>query len=112
MRKNTILTKDSWMSSTFDNKEYVFYEDIEGTAKLQSNSVQLIIYTYGCDSAENEIVRKVLSLADAASTAGGFAGVILMIARLIAGIYSKPLFYYEVFSKLYFNEPSNSPTPD
>lgn len=61
---------------------------------------------------ENTIIRKVLSLADAAAIAGGFAGVILMMTRIISSLYSKPLFYYEVFSRLYYFDPSPSISPE
>lgn len=104
VQNNVLVVKDSWISSYFDKKKYEYttiYQDRVNIGRLQGSKFPLFsIYFFGSDVQHN-VDRTVLNVIAIASTAGGFANIIIIVAKALALVYAVPLFHQSLIKKLY-----------
>ena len=55
----------------------------------------------GCADSETFVERKVITVLDIFSVAGGFANILMFITEIISKTYSKPLLYHNLARKLF-----------
>jgi hypothetical protein len=98
---------DYWLTSFFYNKDYEYLSIVPMkvlVGSIKPGVFEMFNFFIFCSNQEMYVERKVVSLLDILSLAGGFANVLIILAKYISKSFSINAFQWDLAKQIFMIE--------